>query len=120
MPASHSFECSRRNPAYPHQNPSRYHRHQDDANPANVIEQSWEYSVDALDQILVTGQWDFRGGDLSATVGNDLTYFDGEGGTTESQTDFGTTTSFGIPDIDGKPASVMLTPASGGMRTSPS
>ncbi len=32
----------------------------------------------------VTGQWDFRQGNLTATVGRDLGYFDGEGGATST------------------------------------
>ncbi|MGV3771607.1 MAG: hypothetical protein ACO1QB_01815, partial [Verrucomicrobiales bacterium] len=37
-------------------------------------------------------------------------YFDGAGGDTETKTSFGTTTSFGIPDIGGQPAAVMKVP----------
>jgi hypothetical protein len=58
----------------------------------------------------VRGQWDFDAGDLSATVGAPLEYFDGAGGQTEQKTQFGTTTSFGIPDIAGTPAAVMRVP----------
>jgi peptide methionine sulfoxide reductase MsrB len=52
----------------------------------------------------VTGQWDFDQGDLRATVGQDLQYGDA---TMPGQTSFGTTTSFGIPDMGGQPAKVM-------------
>jgi hypothetical protein len=55
----------------------------------------------------ITGQWDFDNGDLKATVGQDLAYGDGPGGYMATQTSFGTTTSFGIPDIGGVPAKVM-------------
>src|SRR5687768_3372995 len=55
----------------------------------------------------VTGQWDFEQGDLRATVGKDLEYGDGPTGRVKTQTSFGTTTSFGIADIGGKPATVM-------------
>jgi hypothetical protein len=62
------------------------------------------------------GQWDFNSGNLSATAGAtllDLTYADG---TTAGFTSFGTTTSFGIPDIAGSPATVMKFPgATNGM-----
>lgn len=58
----------------------------------------------------VTGQWDFDG-DLSATIGKPMEFYDGPGGATEQGTEFGTTASFGIPDIDGEPASVMKMPA---------
>ena len=60
-------------------------------------------------QAAVTGQWDFKGG-LSASIGNDLEYFDLPGGETELATQFGTTSSFGIPDIDGQSANVMKMP----------
>jgi hypothetical protein len=53
--------------------------------------------------VLVTGQWDFNGG-LAATYGSDLAYFDS---TVQGDTSFGTTTSFGLPDINGQPATVM-------------
>jgi len=52
----------------------------------------------------VTGQWDFNQGDLSATFGQPLQYFDA---TVQADTLFGTTTSFGIVDIAGQPANVM-------------
>jgi hypothetical protein len=52
----------------------------------------------------VTGQWDFDQGDLRASVGQDLQYGDT---TMPGQTSFGTTTSFGIPDIGGQPAKVL-------------
>jgi len=53
----------------------------------------------------VTGQWDFNSGNLSATVGQDLQYFDT---TVEGDTFFATTTSLGISDIAGQPANVMF------------
>ncbi|HVY70595.1 MAG TPA: LamG domain-containing protein, partial [Verrucomicrobiae bacterium] len=55
----------------------------------------------------VTGQWDFDGGNLKATLGQDLEYGDGPGGYQEAQTSFGTTTSFGIADIGGQAAKVL-------------
>lgn len=54
-----------------------------------------------------TGQWDFNSGDLTATVGSDLQYADGPGGPTQLGTTFGTTTTLGIPDINGTAAHVM-------------
>lgn len=57
------------------------------------------------------GQWDFNAGNLSATTGSPLTYIDGAGGATETNTRFGTTTTLGIPDIGGTPAAVMGFPA---------
>jgi hypothetical protein len=73
---------------------------------------SWEFTVDARNEIKVTGQWDFRNG-LAATIGAPLEYFDGPNGTTAAETEFGTTTEFGIPDINGLPATVMKTPGGG-------
>src|ERR1051325_10082234 len=50
------------------------------------------------------GQWDFNSGNLNATVGGSpLTYLDA---TTQAGVAFGTTTSFGIPDIGGVVANV--------------
>ncbi len=53
--------------------------------------------------VLVSGQWDFDNG-LAAFVGRNLEYNDA---TVAADTTFGTTTSFGIPDINGQPATVM-------------
>jgi hypothetical protein len=56
----------------------------------------------------VKGHWDFEQGDLRATLGTDLQYGDAPGETAmRDHTSFGTTTSFGIPDIGGQPAKVM-------------
>ena len=54
----------------------------------------------------VTGQWDFETGDLRATLGKDLDTATAPPAR-KDHTSFGTTTSFGIPDIGGKPAKVM-------------
>src|SRR5436305_9463563 len=56
------------------------------------------------------GQWDFNSSNLVQSAGStlgDLQFADGAGGATESQTVFGTTTSLGLPDINGTPAIVM-------------
>jgi hypothetical protein len=62
----------------------------------------------------VIGQWDFNSGNLthsaSSTLG-DLQYADGDGGATSLGTVFGSTTTLGIPDINGTPALVMGFPA---------
>lgn len=59
----------------------------------------------------VTGQWDFNSSSLAATCGRDLEYYDIS---VQTNTFFGTTTSFGIADIAGQPANVMMfTPSSG-------
>ena len=58
----------------------------------------------------ITGQWDFESGDLAATVGAPLEYLDGPAGSTAAGTQFGTTTSLGIADINGTPAKVMRVP----------
>ena len=57
------------------------------------------------------GAWDFNSGNLNATVGSALTFFDGPGAATDMGTTYGSTTSFGIPDIAGSPAAVMHFPA---------
>lgn len=61
-------------------------------------------------QAAVTGQWNFGAGNLSAAVGRDLAYFDGEGGATEQATRFGTTSDFGIPGLDGQAVPVIRVP----------
>jgi hypothetical protein len=56
----------------------------------------------------VKGQWDFNQGDFRATVGADMQYGDASGETAvKDHTSFGTTTSFGIPNIGGQVATVM-------------
>lgn len=69
----------------------------------------------ALPTTGVTGQWDFNSGDLSATVGKDLQYFDGTGGSTASATAFGTCSSFGLPLINGVDAQIMKVPGGTGI-----
>lgn len=54
--------------------------------------------------VFVSGQWDFNSSNLVATYGTDLQYFDSG---VQGDTTFGTTTSFGISDINGQPATVM-------------
>ena len=54
------------------------------------------------------GQWNFDSANLSAAVGSALTYRDAA---TQSATTFGSTTTLGIPNINGTPASVMFFPA---------
>jgi hypothetical protein len=58
----------------------------------------------------VTGQWDFQSGDLSATIGKDLQYFDGTNGLSATKTVFDWTTNLSIADINGTPAKVMKVP----------
>jgi hypothetical protein len=52
----------------------------------------------------LTGQWDFQNGDLAATMGLPLEFFDAK---IQTDTTFGTTTGFGIGDIAGTPANVL-------------
>jgi len=63
-------------------------------------------SVSVAPPYLVRGQWNFDNVDngLAAFVGRDLEYGDPRA---ENDTAFGTTTSFGIPDINGQPTTVM-------------
>lgn len=53
----------------------------------------------------VTGQWDFEQGDLRATIGQPLQFFDAA---VQADVQFYSTTIFGISDIDGQAANVML------------
>ena len=62
-----------------------------------------------IPQIDVAGQWDFNG-NLNATIGQPLEFFDGAGGETESKTQFGSASSFSQPLIDGVDANVMRVP----------
>jgi hypothetical protein len=77
----------------------------DNASPANVRTQDWQFTTARVLQ--VTGQWDFDQGDLRATIGTAMQYGDGPSGRVKDHTSFGTTTSFGIADIGGKPGKVM-------------
>lgn len=57
-------------------------------------------------QAAIVGQWDFENGNLAATLGGKaLTYADGAGGATQTETQFVTR------DIGGQPAKVMRFPA---------
>ncbi len=73
---------------------------------------SWAFSINVSggSSAPVTGQWDFNQGSLFPTVGQPLQFLGGAGGATATGTRFGTTTSFGIPDIAGTPAQVMRVP----------
>ena len=84
----------------------------DNASTPNLFTNNWIFTstVQGGGTAAVRGQWDFDQGTLAATVGSPLEYFDGAGGETEQKTAFGTTTSFGIPDIGGQPASVVKVP----------
>src|SRR5438270_7937890 len=55
----------------------------------------------------VTGHWDFDLGNLMATLGRDLQYFDGSSGSTAAATAFGTCSSFSIPLVNGVDARIM-------------
>jgi hypothetical protein len=57
------------------------------------------------------GQWDFDSTSLAATVGSAMTYLDGPGGATATQTAFGSSATFGIALIQGTNAGVMKFPA---------
>ena len=77
----------------------------------NSITSSWSFVVVTIAQARgITGHWDFDNSDLSATLGQGLTYRDGPAGITATYTTFGTTRSFGIADIQGIPAKVMHMP----------
>lgn len=62
------------------------------------------------------GQWDFNSSNLTATVGADLQFTDGNGGLTDTSTKYGSTLDFGIAAINGTNAIVMKFPgATNGM-----
>lgn len=84
----------------------------DNSSPAAAFTNSWSFAstVSGGGANSVRGQWDFEQGNLAATIGSPLEFFDGPGGETEQKTEFGSTTSFGIPDIAGQPANIMKVP----------
>ena len=59
---------------------------------------------------VVAGQWDFQFGDLSATVGKPLQYFDGPSGQTVAGTLYGTCSTLGVSLINGVDAKIMQVP----------
>jgi hypothetical protein len=81
-------------------------------NPGGSVTSSPPALLTVINPIaLITGQWDFDAGNLAATIGRDLEYYDDS---VQTNTFFGTTTSFGIAGIAGQPVSVMkFTPTSG-------
>ncbi len=82
----------------------------DAAGNASVRNWAFTINVSGGSSAPVTGQWDFDQGNLAATVGSPLEFLGGSTGATAQKTEFGTTTSFGIPDIGGQPAKVMRVP----------
>ena len=89
----------------------------DNASSPRFFTNTWSFTIVAGGGVAadVTGQWDFNSGDLRATVGKDLRYFDGPSGSTANATAFGTCSSFGIPPINGTDASVMKVPGGAGI-----
>jgi hypothetical protein len=73
---------------------------------------SWSFGINAAGaaSTLVTGQWDFDQGNLSATVGTALAYLDGTGGLTATGTQFGTCSSLSVPLIGTNDARIMRVP----------
>jgi hypothetical protein len=61
-------------------------------------------TITAATPTVISGQWDFNAGNLAASYGSPLAYFDIN---VQGDTSFGTTTSLGITDIAGQPANVM-------------
>jgi hypothetical protein len=77
-------------------------------NPILVLGAALLWGPAAKGQVI--GQWDFNSSNLVQSAGStvgDLQFADGTGGVTQTGTTFGTTTSFGIPDINGTAATVM-------------
>jgi hypothetical protein len=67
-----------------------------------------------IPQSTVSGQWDFEFGDLGASIGADLQYFDptfdGPSGTNANLTTFGTCSALGVSTINGVDAKIMQVP----------
>jgi hypothetical protein len=91
----------------------------DDATPAaHRFTNNWAFTITVSgggNVPAITGQWDFNNGDLTATVGKDLQYFDGPSGTTHALTQFGTCSSLGLPLIHGVDARIMKVPGGTGV-----
>ena len=69
---------------------------------------AWHFVTTAVEQGRgIAGQWDFKKGDLSATIGRPLQYMDGARGASSRAVEFKSTREFGIADVDGKPAQVL-------------
>lgn len=83
----------------------------DNASPLNTFTNNWLFTIvlAGASTPAVTGQWDFKG-NISATVGQDLQYFDGPSGQTTATVKWGTCSSFGIPLINGTDTQVMYLP----------
>ncbi len=79
-------------------------------------EREWDFEITGgVGVTKVTGQWDFDEGDLRATVGRDLEYLsDG----LDARTEYGTTESLNLPNINGEVANVMAVPDAEGKDTS--
>src|SRR5262249_36885810 len=62
----------------------------DNASPSHSFTNSWFFTivVGGGNVAGITGQWDFNNGNLAATVGKDLQYFDGPAGQTAGLTKF--------------------------------
>ncbi len=101
----HEPDSARTNPA----NAMRL-EYQDSGGSSHAVAWSFTINVVGGSSTVVTGQWDFDAGNLAATTGTDLAYFDGPAGLTASGTRFGTTGELGLPGIGGREARVMEVP----------
>jgi len=73
-----------------------------------TVTSAWRFVTKALSQKRsVTGQWDFNQSNLVATIGLPLQYLDGSTGASQRACQFGTTTAFGVSDINGTPAHIL-------------
>jgi hypothetical protein len=83
----------------------------DNATNTKSFTNNWSFTIVAPGATTppVTGQWDFNG-NLDATVGSNLLFFDGPSGYSEQHMTFGTCSSFGIQLINGSDAQVMFIP----------
>ena len=80
------------------------------------FEYEWDFEISpGAGVTTVTGQWDFNDGNLKSTFGRDLEYLTED---FAGRVTYGTTTSLGIPDINGEPADVIAIPDADGKDTS--
>jgi len=79
----------------------------DSAALARTANWSFGITVSGGSTTRVAGQWDFDAGDLRATVGTALGYFDPA---TQAGTQFGTTEALGVAKIGGESATIMEIP----------
>jgi hypothetical protein len=74
-------------------------------NATNTFRREWHFTTAPV--VPPKGLWDFDNGNLVATYGQNLEYGDTAAKEVSARTQFGSTTNFNIPAINGKPAKVL-------------